>query len=712
MGAGRTNSTPNLDTGKIFAGNSSNQAVTTDTIYVDIANSKVGIGTTSPSAKFNVQGSGTIGWGNLGNAFILAGSTSYGIGIDSNEIASKGDNLYFGTIQNHSIIVRTNGANERMRITNTGNVGIGTTAPSYKLSVTTGADIVANFYSTDSKSSILINDDDTSGWLGVEDSVMFMGGSSSGTGSINILTGIGNTGHVGIGTASPSEKLEVDGNIKLPLGSKLYINNSGEYITSTVDGDLELSSRTELRLKANTNTPSTYGALEFYTSNSERMRITSDGKVGIGTTSPNFALDIGGNDLRMEGTYGIRFGGTGSADTNFVLYDSVSNMPAGKLVISTSNRAVHYFSINKSATGDASVEGKIEFNKYGSGNFTGTATYRLAVNSSGDVIEIPIGSGAVDGSGAANKIAIWSDADTLTSDTNLHWDSTNDRLGVGLSNPSYTIHIPDGASNINTDHAIAIGNDADIKLYRHSNTGVNVIEGDGHLNIRTNTITFQNQAGTETLFKAVADAGFEAYYNHSKQFETINQGVEIKVKSIIPSAGNTNGGYWLYGTHAHGFVSNGNGDLRILASTPGGQKEVLRSYITTASRLVIDGNNYYNVGIGTGTPSYKLDVNGEIRSDGYRINLSGGEERAITSTGTDSIQFGDAGVNEFKFKNAAGTSMIINASGNVGIGNTSPSSKLHVTGDTYISGQFGQGVATANKLTNYGAEFRTSGASA
>ena len=42
------------------------------------------------------------------------------------------------------------------------------------------------------------------------------------------------------------------------------------------------------------------------------------------------------------------------------------------------------------------------------------------------------GGGSIDGSGAANKVAIWSDSDTLTSDTNLHWDSSNDRLGIGL----------------------------------------------------------------------------------------------------------------------------------------------------------------------------------------------------------------------------------------------------------------------------------------
>jgi hypothetical protein len=48
MGAGRTNAVPNLNEGRLFVGNSSNQAVADDTAYVDIANSRVGIGTTSP----------------------------------------------------------------------------------------------------------------------------------------------------------------------------------------------------------------------------------------------------------------------------------------------------------------------------------------------------------------------------------------------------------------------------------------------------------------------------------------------------------------------------------------------------------------------------------------------------------------------------------------------------------------------------------------
>ena len=41
----------------------------------------------------------------------------------------------------------------------------------------------------------------------------------------------------------------------------------------------------------------------------------------------------------------------------------------------------------------------------------------------------------VDGTGAANKVAYWSDANTLSYNTNFHWDNTNGRLGIGTTNP-------------------------------------------------------------------------------------------------------------------------------------------------------------------------------------------------------------------------------------------------------------------------------------
>ena len=115
--------------------------------FVISSTGNVGIGTTSPSAKFNVQGSATIGWNNLGNALLLAGTTSSGIGIDTNEIANKGDHLYVGTIDAKDIIFRTNGANARLTIasngtsTFTGNVtinGSSTLGDSYADTTTIG----------------------------------------------------------------------------------------------------------------------------------------------------------------------------------------------------------------------------------------------------------------------------------------------------------------------------------------------------------------------------------------------------------------------------------------------------------------------------------------------------------------------------------------------------------------------------------------------
>lgn len=47
----------------------------------------------------------------------------------------------------------------------------------------------------------------------------------------------------------------------------------------------------------------------------------------------------------------------------------------------------------------------------------------------------------VDGTGVANKVAVWSDTDTLTNDTNLHWNSTNNYLGVNVSNPQKPLHV-------------------------------------------------------------------------------------------------------------------------------------------------------------------------------------------------------------------------------------------------------------------------------
>ena len=53
---GRTNDVPNLPTGRLFVGTATNTSLASDVIYVDDTNDNVGIGTTTPASKLEVDG--------------------------------------------------------------------------------------------------------------------------------------------------------------------------------------------------------------------------------------------------------------------------------------------------------------------------------------------------------------------------------------------------------------------------------------------------------------------------------------------------------------------------------------------------------------------------------------------------------------------------------------------------------------------------------
>ncbi|MEM4772704.1 MAG: hypothetical protein QW648_01695 [Nanoarchaeales archaeon] len=139
------------------------------TLYVDSANDRVGIGTTNPTYKLHVAGSilSAPSPYNVGNFFAVdsSGTPRMIIGIstiipNATILQSAGGGIWF----------RKSDSSNLMYINETsGNVGIGTTSPSYRLDV---------------------------------------------AGDIRGQNNLYVSGNVGIGTTSPSEKLHVMGNIR------------------------------------------------------------------------------------------------------------------------------------------------------------------------------------------------------------------------------------------------------------------------------------------------------------------------------------------------------------------------------------------------------------------------------------------------------------------------------------------------------------------
>lgn len=133
LGAGRTNDVPNEIS---ILGD---LTVDTDTLHVDSTNDRVGIGTTSPSQELDVNGDIVMPVGN-GIMFDRSGSDVHVLYKETPGSSTYGaaDDVILRNPNGARVRFQTNGTNDRMVITNTGNVGIGTASPSTLLHVTSG----------------------------------------------------------------------------------------------------------------------------------------------------------------------------------------------------------------------------------------------------------------------------------------------------------------------------------------------------------------------------------------------------------------------------------------------------------------------------------------------------------------------------------------------------------------------------------------------
>ena len=170
-------------------------------------------------------------------------------------------------------------ATERMRITSIGTVGIGVTSPAAGASNTPALDVDGPILA----SRPLAAHQTSKGVLQRSGNVIALRayGETAGTGQIAFNTGggggsndnervrIDTSGNVGIGTSSPGTRLHVNGSTPI-----MRVFTVSQIVEIKADTDASI-------LRTTTNHP-----LLFGTNDTEQMRITNSGSVGIGITSP------------------------------------------------------------------------------------------------------------------------------------------------------------------------------------------------------------------------------------------------------------------------------------------------------------------------------------------------------------------------------------------------------------------------------------------
>jgi hypothetical protein len=240
----------------------------------------LGIGTASPLGRLDVNGTSTVAFVRTTDTtsptlalFVNGGSNGVGtVSVDN------GGNMTFDTGSTGA------GQTERMRIDGNGNVVIGTTSAYSKFCITTtngnfgitggntsGGNKIQSFGATVNSDGYLAFEGNSAEWMRLS-----------------------STGNLGIGTSSPSAILHT---VKPTSGVSAAFDNGGQAIT-----EIDLWNNGVQKSAwyyDNTNSIAylyavSGASLGFSSNATERMRITSAGDVGIGTSSPSFKLDVTG----------------------------------------------------------------------------------------------------------------------------------------------------------------------------------------------------------------------------------------------------------------------------------------------------------------------------------------------------------------------------------------------------------------------------------
>jgi len=451
---------------------------------------------------------------------------------------------------------------------------------------------------------------------------------------------------------------------------KLTIANNGNQLTLKAYDGSQNNTVSFQAIRANYSDAAS--VLAIYTnsgsSENERVRIMHTGEMGIGTQSPGGMLDV---QQSNAGDMLVRAWNTSTAGTgkSIVRIANSGNNAQGQQI---------QFSDNNYYTGTVSSDRTNGMSFYVGQMATPLASERVRIDTSGNV---GVGAGARIGSGTGY-------------------------INAGATAAGYLelYNATSGATTLMNTGAFNV-------LVGTNNTERIRVTSSGLVGIGTSTIAGNNPLADLHVNDASGYGSLQL--SQSPAGATIDTGGEIQFAATYRSTSDLTQVARIRGLRENATNNNWAGYLAFYTSTGSDNPSA------STERMRINSSG--NVGIGTASPSYKLQVDGASADIIVANATSGYGAIALYSAGTAKATIGYAGSNanygsqtvagDVSFKtnntnlhivNGSGNSVTtayFSSAGNVGIGNVSPGARLQVdTGATGTKGQIIKAVAsqTAN----------------
>ncbi len=662
----------------------------------------VGIGTTSPTTSLDISGTITVrnsssllkryestwttnpttdvlynSWTSGTSDYVVLRSqgnqTSQGAFVASRNGAFFGQHGSTGAITDSSTApLSTTWA----RIADTsffnGSVGIGTTTPKTTLEVSGDITIQNNNGSNPTDAGSLyfaeagltwgtdfygfrINQQGSSNYLNFQ--------SANLTTVQDVLTLTRDTARVGIGTTSPSAKLDVVGNIKIGADQNIFSDGS---ITIGIDYNNNQTNRV-FNIVANNST--------------EVFRVQENGSVGIGTTNPGQKLTVQEGHIRLGQSGVVNWDIKNETSTGkFLITDGLSD----KLVITTGNKV----GINKTPSYTLDVNGDVNadsgrFNEYlqrPSGipraNLGDPTVTEMALFESQMSCKTDLSDGYTD----LTKVTFWqqpNDGDawsqvTVSDDNKKKFLRTNNS-SIVIPNGTYRYRVEFEPKSYRSAQAFYSyhsynGNAFAVHVWKrrcsdnqwvqHTDSDVEVGKWPGHLYLPMDAIFWHPTDTTASWRYNLIRIEFIPNWNASY------------TNDIYLYGGQLWGGYPAGRRTPHTYDHDGN--------------LTLPANLTVPDDLIVSNGN---IGIGTTSPATKLEVSGDIRFSNKANSLFFGSSGSdgtwsgakMTRAGSYLIISDYSGVQLGGYDGSSyGPRLVVKGDGNVGIGTTNPAAELHV----------------------------------